>query len=97
MFISYSEPIVSVLGATSGHYCCSSPDVSAPYFPFDRKVVIFLTYRTNVESVSNDRHRCYNPPDPPGYFEKVVWPMYLINKREMDTQTDIGEYSVLGM
>lgn len=36
------------------------------------------------------RCRCYNTPDIPGYFEKVVWPMYIVNKKEMDMiQTDI--------
>ncbi|XP_054843469.1 nicotinamide riboside kinase 1 isoform X2 [Eublepharis macularius] len=28
--------------------------------------------------------RIYNPPDPPGYFDGHVWPMYLKNKREME-------------
>ncbi|XP_076443457.1 nicotinamide riboside kinase 1-like isoform X2 [Babylonia areolata] len=39
--------------------------------------------------IFNHRHRSYNPPDKPGYFEKVVWPMYLINKKEIEAQTDI--------
>ncbi|KAL8563550.1 hypothetical protein ACOMHN_060866 [Nucella lapillus] len=35
-------------------------------------------------------HRSYNPPDKPGYFEKVVWPMYLVHQEEMDAmQSDI--------
>jgi len=28
--------------------------------------------------------REYNPPDPPGYFDKCVWPMYLKYKQEID-------------
>ncbi|XP_067084163.1 nicotinamide riboside kinase 1 [Osmerus mordax] len=28
--------------------------------------------------------RVYNPPDPPGYFDGHVWPMYLKNKQEME-------------
>ncbi|XP_048360233.1 nicotinamide riboside kinase 1 isoform X2 [Sphaerodactylus townsendi] len=34
--------------------------------------------------------RIYNPPDPPGYFDGHVWPMYLKHKREMEENgTDI--------
>ncbi|KAL4623179.1 nicotinamide riboside kinase 1 isoform X2 [Arapaima gigas] len=34
--------------------------------------------------------RTYNPPDPSGYFDGHVWPMYLKNRKEMeDTVTDI--------
>ncbi|XP_054467373.1 nicotinamide riboside kinase 1 [Anoplopoma fimbria] len=28
--------------------------------------------------------RVYTPPDPPGYFDGHVWPMYLKNRREME-------------
>uniref|UniRef100_H3C6S0 Nicotinamide riboside kinase 1 n=1 Tax=Tetraodon nigroviridis TaxID=99883 RepID=H3C6S0_TETNG len=28
--------------------------------------------------------RVYSPPDPPGYFDGHVWPMYLKNRREME-------------
>nr|XP_034955626.1 nicotinamide riboside kinase 1 [Zootoca vivipara]XP_034955627.1 nicotinamide riboside kinase 1 [Zootoca vivipara]XP_034955628.1 nicotinamide riboside kinase 1 [Zootoca vivipara]XP_034955629.1 nicotinamide riboside kinase 1 [Zootoca vivipara] len=28
--------------------------------------------------------RIYNPPDPPGYFDGHVWPMYLKHRREME-------------
>ncbi|XP_043916780.1 nicotinamide riboside kinase 1 [Protopterus annectens] len=28
--------------------------------------------------------RSYNPPDPPGYFERYVWPLYMKNKLEME-------------
>ncbi|XP_073490247.1 nicotinamide riboside kinase 1 isoform X2 [Aquarana catesbeiana] len=34
--------------------------------------------------------RVYQPPDPPGYFDGYVWPMYLKHKKEMDkVQRDI--------
>ncbi|KAM9857858.1 nicotinamide riboside kinase 1 [Aulostomus maculatus] len=29
--------------------------------------------------------RVYTPPDPPGYFEGHVWPMYLKNRQEMES------------
>ncbi|XP_044193162.1 nicotinamide riboside kinase 1 isoform X1 [Thunnus albacares] len=29
--------------------------------------------------------RVYTPPDPPGYFDGHVWPMYLKNHREMES------------
>uniref|UniRef100_A0A3Q3X5M8 Uncharacterized protein n=1 Tax=Mola mola TaxID=94237 RepID=A0A3Q3X5M8_MOLML len=28
--------------------------------------------------------RIYSPPDPPGYFDGHVWPMYLRNRQEME-------------
>ncbi|XP_005408374.1 PREDICTED: nicotinamide riboside kinase 1 isoform X2 [Chinchilla lanigera] len=31
--------------------------------------------------------RVYEPPDPPGYFDGHVWPMYLKHRREMDNIT----------
>lgn len=30
------------------------------------------------------RSRVYSPPDPPGYFDAHVWPMYLKNRDEME-------------
>lgn len=53
---------------------------------FHKKYFLFIDKETCLQ---RRRHRCYNPPDIPGYFEKVVWPMYLVNKKEMDSQTDI--------
>ncbi|XP_010623742.1 nicotinamide riboside kinase 1 [Fukomys damarensis] len=31
--------------------------------------------------------RVYEPPDPPGYFDGHVWPMYLKHRQEMDSMT----------
>uniref|UniRef100_A0A667ZGR8 Nicotinamide riboside kinase 1 n=1 Tax=Myripristis murdjan TaxID=586833 RepID=A0A667ZGR8_9TELE len=31
--------------------------------------------------------RVYMPPDPPGYFDGHVWPMYLKNRQEMESMT----------
>lgn len=31
--------------------------------------------------------RVYSPPDPPGYFDGYVWPMYLKNREEMKSIT----------
>ncbi|XP_013010511.1 nicotinamide riboside kinase 1 isoform X1 [Cavia porcellus] len=31
--------------------------------------------------------RVYEPPDPPGYFDGHVWPMYLKHRQEMDSVT----------
>ena len=30
--------------------------------------------------------RVYDPPDPPAYFQKVVWPCYEANKKEVLTE-----------
>lgn len=39
------------------------------------------------------RSRVYSPPDPPGYFDAHVWPMYLKNRDEMEAMvSDIGEF-----
>lgn len=39
-----------------------------------------------------DSLRVYSPPDPPGYFDGHVWPMYLKNRQEMENMmSDIGE------
>ncbi|KAM8885133.1 nicotinamide riboside kinase 1 isoform 3-T5 [Spinachia spinachia] len=35
--------------------------------------------------IFNHRSRVYTPPDPPGYFDGHVWPMYLINRQEMES------------
>ncbi|KAM9394434.1 nicotinamide riboside kinase 1 isoform 3-T3 [Pholidichthys leucotaenia] len=37
--------------------------------------------------IFNHRSRVYTPPDPPGYFNGYVWPMYLKNRQEMDSMT----------
>lgn len=42
-----------------------------------------------------DSLRVYTPPDPPGYFDGHVWPMYLKNRCEMeDVELGIGECSI---
>ncbi|XP_070208469.1 nicotinamide riboside kinase 1-like isoform X2 [Littorina saxatilis] len=53
---------------------------------FHKKYFLTIDKETCIE---RRKHRCYNPPDKPGYFEKVVWPMYLKNRKEMEAQTDI--------
>lgn len=40
-----------------------------------------------------DSSRIYSPPDPPGYFDGHVWPMYLRNRQEMESLVSgIGEH-----
>lgn len=42
-----------------------------------------------------DSLRVYSPPDPSGYFDGHVWPMYLKNRQEMENMVSgIGEYPV---
>lgn len=37
--------------------------------------------------------RVYEPPDPPGYFDGHVWPMYLKHRQEINTITwEISKY-----
>ncbi|KAM4615881.1 nicotinamide riboside kinase 1 [Polymixia lowei] len=35
--------------------------------------------------IFNYSSRVYTPPDPPGYFDGHVWPMYLKNRQEMES------------
>lgn len=49
------------------------------------------SYCANEVAILLCSSRIYNPPDPPGYFDGHVWPMYLKHKREMEeNETDIG-------
>lgn len=38
-----------------------------------------------------DSMRVYEPPDPPGYFDGHVWPMYLKHRREIEGIEEIGK------
>lgn len=48
----------------------------------------FLTL-TKEQCWERRKHRKYDPPDPPNYFDLVVWPMYLKNKAQLKDQPDI--------
>ncbi|OXU21734.1 hypothetical protein TSAR_005245 [Trichomalopsis sarcophagae] len=37
------------------------------------------------------KNRVYNPPDVPGYFDKVVWPEYLRHKEEISSNKTLYE------
>ncbi|XP_023814087.1 nicotinamide riboside kinase 1 isoform X3 [Oryzias latipes] len=37
--------------------------------------------------IFNYSFRVYTPPDPPGYFDGYVWPMYLKNRQDMEALT----------
>lgn len=46
----------------------------------DLKIFIGLDHETCVQ---RRLLRSYDPPDPPNYFEKIVWPTYLLNKKDV--------------
>ncbi|XP_034026495.1 nicotinamide riboside kinase 1 [Thalassophryne amazonica] len=48
---------------------------------YDQRFFLEIPYDICKERRSS---RVYTPPDPPGYFDRHVWPMYLKNQKEME-------------
>ncbi|ELW58800.1 Nicotinamide riboside kinase 1 [Tupaia chinensis] len=69
---------VSCWRESPGHSAVSTERGSAEEIPI---LIIegFLLFNYNT--------RVYEPPDPPGYFDGHVWPMYLKHRREVEDIT----------
>jgi len=50
----------------------------------DLKYFLTLSYG---QTLARRMKRCYESPDPPGYFHNCVWPMYRFHLKEMQKQS----------
>ena len=57
---------------------------------FDRKYFIRTYDKLMIHKRSLKRY--YIPPDPAGYFDQYVWPMYLKNLEKISNQKDISKF-----
>lgn len=89
------QPAERTLVIIDGHIIFNHPELAKF---FDKRYFFTLT---KEQCLVRRLTRTYDPPDVPGYFEKVVWPMYLKNLEEVkatandviyiDGSQDMGE------
>lgn len=79
-----SQPANGSLGIilVEGHLILNHRNVSQL---FDLKYYFRLSKEQCWE---RRKMRAYEPPDPPGYFEKCVWPMYEMYREEVENQCE---------
>lgn len=58
----------------------------------DKCQIKFCMQLSYEECFSRRQNRKYNPPNPPGYFEKILWPFYL---KHYDEYKDIDDMQLL--
>lgn len=80
------QPAERRLVIIDGHIIFNHPELTKL---FDKRYFFTLT---KEQCLARRLTRTYDPPDVPGYFDKVVWPMYLKNLEEVKATTNDVTY-----
>lgn len=90
------ESFLAELGLTTKHTARSAAEtvfvlIVEGFLIFNHRAlneIMDMRYFMEIPYDVCKKRRCsrvYTPPDPPGYFDGHVWPMYLKNRQEMES------------
>ncbi|XP_056137033.1 nicotinamide riboside kinase 1 isoform X2 [Lampris incognitus] len=90
------ESFLALQGLVTGHAAPSGQDkvymlIVEGFLIFNYRPLNQLMDKSYVMEIPYDvckkrrSSRVYTPPDPPGYFDGHVWPMYLKNRKELES------------